>query len=134
MSTSGKVKASVAILVVLIAALVGYFLLSNQTQLPPTKPLATVGVGLYLVRDMQTKKFKIKRIFPNSPAEEAGLIPGLILNKVNGILAEQKNIKELSALLAGPEGTTVIVETIDQSGNSKTMELIRESFVNRSTN
>jgi S1-C subfamily serine protease len=95
-------------------------------------PVTWTGAGLYLGRDQRTRKFVIRRSFPNSPAARAGLVPGLIVNKVNDILAETKTIKELSALLAGPDGTKVLVETIDPNGVTNHVELSRELFFNRS--
>jgi len=102
---------------------------------PVAKPhLAVVGVGLYLGRNQQTRKFEVKKVFPNSPAEKAGVIPGLILNKVGNVLAETKNIKDLSKLLMGPVGSKVTVEMMDtNSGDTTNLELVREQFLNRST-
>jgi C-terminal processing protease CtpA/Prc len=100
----------------------------------PTKPsLVVAGVGLYLGRNQETHKFEVRKVFPNSPAEKAGVMPGLVLNKVNDTLAETNTIKGLSALLMGPVGSKVMVELIDTNGTAETVEMIREKFVNKST-
>jgi C-terminal processing protease CtpA/Prc len=111
-------------------AVVHWFL--PRSAKPVARPQLTVaGVGLYLGRDKTTRKFVIKRVFPNSPAEKAGLVPGLVVNKVSNVLAETKSIKELSGLLTGPVGTKVEVEIMDTNSSSVTeVELIREKFLN----
>ena len=68
-----------------------------------------VGVGLFVFQDPDTQQCVVTRIFPNSPAEKAGLAPGLVLNKVGGVPAATKNIKELSKLLMrGPVGNKAL--------------------------
>lgn len=111
----------------------GYWLITRHKP-PGRPPLTYIGTGLYLGRNQQTRKFEVRRIFPNSPAEKAGLVPGLVLNKVNEALAETNNIKQLSELLNGPAGTRVTVEVIDTKGATNDVELVRELFVNKSTN
>lgn len=132
-SRSRSVAIVVAILVVLFG-IGGYWWLRQPKPHARRPPLAVVGVGLYLGRNKDTHKFEVTRIFPNSPAEKAGLIPGLVLNKVGNSLAETNNIKQLSALLMGPAGSIVTVEVIDTNGTASSVDMIREKFVNKSTN
>lgn len=117
---------------ILSIAVGAYWFTSNRPKKVVNKPLTIVGVGLYVIRDPKTRQFQVTRIFPNSPAEKAGLIPGVILNKVDHLLAETNNIKGLSALLRGPVGSKVILETIDPSGATNEVQLTREQFVNHS--
>lgn len=99
----------------------------------PKRQLAVVGVGLYLSRNKDTRQFVVTRAFPGSPADKAGIVPGLVLNKVGDSLAETNNIKGLSKLLMGPIGTTVTVEMMDtNNGNTTQIQLVREQFLNRS--
>jgi C-terminal processing protease CtpA/Prc len=133
---SGKRAAlgiSAAIVIILLAA--GTFWFKARRPVPVIKqPLTAAGVGLYLGRNQDTHKFEVRRVFPNSPAEKAGLVPGQVLNKVNNVFAETKSIKELSALLMGPVGSKVTVEIIDtNTGAASQVELVREHFPNRST-
>jgi RNA polymerase sigma factor (sigma-70 family) len=112
----------------------GYFVY-HATHRPAAHgqpPLAIVGVGLYLGRNQATHQFEVRRVFPNSPADRAGVAPGLIVNKVGNVLAETKSIKELSQLLSGPVGTKVTVEILDTNGQRNVVELVREQFLNRS--
>jgi C-terminal processing protease CtpA/Prc len=88
---------------------------------------------MYLKRDKETHKLVITKIFPNSPAEKAGLVPGLVLNKINNALAETNGIKKISALLMGPIGSKVVLEIIDSNDVTNHLEVTREQFVNHST-
>jgi hypothetical protein len=100
---------------------------------PPAKPAVTTGIGLFVGRDQNTGQFVVRRTFPNSPAAKAGIEAGLILLRVDGVLAEEKNITELSRLLVGPVGSKVVLEFIDpKAGTTNPMEIIRQQFENRS--
>jgi C-terminal processing protease CtpA/Prc len=123
-----------AALVAVVLVVAGVWWHKASQPKPVVKPpLTIVGVGLYLGRDQATHKFVVRKVFPNSPAEKAGIVPGLVLNKVGDVFAETKNIKELSALLMGPEGSTVTVEMLNTNDSATTnLELIRKKFVNRS--
>lgn len=101
--------------------------------MPHKPPFAAVGVGMYLERDKETHKFVISRIFPNSPAEKAGLVPGLVLNKINNALTETNSPKNISALLMGTVGSKVVLEMIDSNDVTNQVEITREQFVNHST-
>lgn len=128
-TTIGVITGIVGLLVVTI----GLYWYMHRPK-PRTKPsLIVAGVGLFVGRNQETHKFEVRKVFPNSPAEKSGIAPGLVLNKVDGVLAEKKNIKELSALLMGPVGTKVKVELMDTNGDTSVVELTREKFVNKST-
>ena len=126
-----------ALLLLLAMGGVLYWWLGAQelSQPPPTvsKPTVVTGIGLYVVRDQETRQWVVTRTFPDSPAAKAEIPAGLILNKVDGILAEEKTIGEVSALLRGPVGTKVTLEFIDpKAGKTNVMELTRDTFDNRS--
>lgn len=127
-----KILGLIACLLVLAAAIGGWYWLHHRRSTPIYRPIAFVGVGLY-VGGKKAGKYRITRIFPNSPAEKAGLAPGVFLNKVNGELAGKKSANQLSKMLMGAVGTKVVLETIDDGGNTNTIEITREQFINRST-
>jgi C-terminal processing protease CtpA/Prc len=127
-STIGLIAGIIGVLVITMGL---YWYLHRPK--PKAKPsLIVAGVGLYLGRNQETRKFEVRKVFANSPAEKSGIAPGLILNKVGDVLAETKNIKELSALLMGPVGSKVTVEMMDSNGVTSVVELTREKFVNKS--
>ena len=123
------------LVILLVVAVVLYRFLQPGVTQPQVvaKPAVVTGIGLFVGRDQATYQFVVRKTFPNSPAAKAGIPAGLILNKVDGVLAEQKNISELSALLRGPEGTKVALEFIDpKTGTTNLVELTRETFDNKS--
>jgi C-terminal processing protease CtpA/Prc len=125
----------IVLTLVIIAGAVGYFHWHKPVliKLGPQPPKETVGVGLYLGRNAKTHQFEVRRVFPNSPAQLAGVTPGLILNKVDGVEAESKNIKDLSKLLSGPAGSSVTLEMMDTNGTVTQVEITRAKFINQST-
>jgi hypothetical protein len=126
--------AAVLVLLLVVAGVL-YWLIEPELSEPPVvaKPAVITGIGLFVGRDQATHQFVVRRTFPNSPAAKAEIPAGLVLNKVDGILAEEKNIAELSALLRGPVGTKVALEFIDpKTGTTNQLELTRENFENRS--
>jgi len=122
------------VLLVALAGVAYWFLRPDLAPPPPPpKPAAVTGIGLFVARDQATHQFVVRRTFPNSPAAKAGIPSGLILNKVDGVLAELQNINSLSALLRGPEGTKVALEFIDpKTGATNVVELTRQVFENKS--
>ena len=101
---------------------------------PPvvTKPAEITGIGLRLYRDQDSHQYMVSRTYPNSPAAKADIPAGLILNKVDGVLAEAQDLGGLSALLRGPVGTKVTLEFIDpKTGKTNVMEITRDTFENR---
>jgi hypothetical protein len=123
------------LLILLVGAGVLYWLIQPEFRQPQpvAKPAAVTGIGLFVGRDQDTRQFVVRRTFPNSPAAKAGIAAGLVLNHIDGVLAEEKSINELSAMLRGPVGTKVVLEFIDpHAGTTNQIELIREQFENRS--
>lgn len=100
-------------------------------ELPP-KDATVVGVGVFVTRN-DAGKFEITRVFPNSPADKAGLAKGMLLTKVGDVVTETKPRGALFKLLIGPVGSKVALEVSDKNGdNARTVEIIREQFLNRS--
>jgi S1-C subfamily serine protease len=131
--TSGKRVIQVAAIVVGIAlvAVVAYRFLGPRPKPPRKVPLTLTGVGLYGFKNPDTGKFEITRIFTNSPAEKAGLAKGMVVNKIDGHLAETRPYRELVKMLTGPVGTKVTLEIIDTNGDTNEIEITRAAFLNR---
>ncbi len=84
------------------------------------------GVGLQLGED-ENKKVKVISTIGGSPAEEAGIISGDIIKRVNGISSEELGLANTASKLRGESGTKVLVEVISESGEIREFDLERRS-------
>lgn len=83
-----------------------------------------------LSSDEKTGKIRIKIVFPKSPAGQAGVSPGLIIQKINGLSVERKTIKECLSMMAGPAGTKMRLELFDAKRNeTKAVKLSKRKFL-----
>jgi hypothetical protein len=88
-----------------------------------------VGTGMQVAADPESHAIKITGIFPNSPASEAGLSSGLIIEKVDGVSTEGKTLGEALNLLHGAIGTKVQLELINPDTKAATaVELTRQKI------
>src|SRR6185437_8370225 len=135
MSTNKNRKpwVSAVVLIVLLLGVGAYFYFRPKPKrIRLDQQLVVSGIGLHLAWHRDIHKWQIDRIYPNSPAEKTGLMAGLLLNKVDGKLAETNNLGRLSAMLRGPIGSKVTVELIDTTATTNEIEVVREQFVNHS--
>ena len=84
------------------------------------------GVGLQLGED-EFNKVKVISTLAGSPAEEAGIISGEFINKVDGISTEELGLANTASKLRGESGTKVLIEVISTSGDIKEIDLERRS-------
>ncbi len=76
-----------------------------------------VGIGCSVTRTEQGFT-QIIEVYPDSPAEDAGLLPRDVFISVDGTNVEVTNdTNEVAALVRGEEGTTVVIEIFRQSSN-----------------
>jgi len=84
------------------------------------------GVGLQLGED-DNKKIKVVSTIGGSPAEEAGILSGDFIEKVDGIPTEELGLANTASKLRGESGTKVLVEISSESGELKEVDLERRS-------
>jgi len=84
-----------------------------------------VGIGIRLEQD--ANGVYAVEVFPESPAEEAGILFGDYIVAVNGQSTAGKTTSEIVSMIAGEENTTVMV-TISRSGKESTYTLTRRSI------
>jgi CubicO group peptidase (beta-lactamase class C family) len=88
-----------------------------------------VGIGTALVVDENTHTLRITKVLVNSPAAEAGLSAGLLIQKINDASTENKEIGQCMSLLRGPAGTKVRLDVLDpQLNKTRSVELTRKKF------
>jgi CubicO group peptidase (beta-lactamase class C family) len=111
---------------------IGWTLL-QQKPLTPTSTKdferEIVGIGVALDLDKQTKSLVITKVFANSPAAQAGLSPGLIIQKIGDIPLDGKTLADSIKLLRGSAGTKVQLVLIDPAGKTNSVEITRQKFL-----
>jgi CubicO group peptidase (beta-lactamase class C family) len=111
---------------------IGWNLLQKlPLTLQSTKEFAheLVGIGAALDLNAQTHVLSITRVFAKSPAAQAGLSAGLVIEKIDGASLEGKNMGDCLKLLRGPAGSKVQLEVVDpQSKESRVVEVTRAKF------
>ena len=85
------------------------------------------GVGLQLGEDEINNKVKVISTLAGSPAEDAGIISGDFINKVDGTSSEELGLANTASKLRGETGTKVLVEVTSSSGEIKEIDLERRS-------
>ncbi len=88
-----------------------------------------IGIGVALGVNPADDVPVVAAVFPNSPAERAGLPKGAIIEKVNGTATAGRTIEECIALIRGPEGIPVLLEFIDPvTEKSMKLMIVRGKF------
>lgn len=91
-------------------------------------PRNIIGVGLML-RQSQGRPLSIMDVVSNTPASQAGLSPGLVIEKIDGAPTEEMNLRQCVDMLRGAEGSTVTLEIIDpKNDTTNSMTLTREKI------
>ena len=85
------------------------------------------GVGLQLGEDETNNKIKVISTLAGSPAEDAGIISGEFIDKVDGISTEELGLANTASKLRGQSGTKVLVEVTSESGEIREIDLDRRS-------
>ena len=89
-----------------------------------------VGLGVGLGIDEKMGVLRITNVVAKSPANQAGLLAGFLIRKINGVSVEGKSIKDCIGMMVGPIGTKVRLELFDNKRNeTKTIELSKQKFL-----
>ena len=87
------------------------------------------GIGIQITKDEKTRYMLITSVFKNSPAEEAGLIPGDMIISVDDKLAKNLETSELSSIIRNGNKDTYNIKILRDNKeknivlNKKTVEL-----------
>jgi len=84
------------------------------------------GVGLQLGED-DDKKVKVISTLGGSPAEEAGIVSGDYIERVDGISSRELGLANTASKLRGESGSKVLVEISSESGEIREFDLERRS-------
>jgi carboxyl-terminal processing protease len=86
-----------------------------------------VGIGIYIVKNTEADKIQVLAPIKNSPAENAGILPGDLIISVDGTDYTADDLSEASSKMKGEEGTSVEIEIL-RGTEIKTFELKRENI------
>jgi D-alanyl-D-alanine-carboxypeptidase/D-alanyl-D-alanine-endopeptidase len=92
-----------------------------------------VGIGTALDSDPASGLLRITKVFPNSPAAQAGLSAGLLVQKIDDFSTMGKSLPECLGRIRGPVGAKLRLELIDPERKAtNTVELTRQKFLTSS--
>lgn len=86
-----------------------------------------VGVGIYMVQNTKNNTIVVLTPIKYSPAEEAGILPGDVIKKINGIEYTGETMTAAANNIKGEEGTSVTLE-IQRGQEIKTFEITRKKI------
>jgi carboxyl-terminal processing protease len=83
-----------------------------------------VGIGVVISPSKKTDAIEIVRVFSGTPAEEAGLKPGDIIDSIDGSTARSVDLDQVSTRVKGKVGTSVKLR-IERSGAFLDFTIVR---------
>ena len=84
--------------------------------------LASIGIDL----GIRHQRLEIVHVVPNTPASRAGLLTGLVVQKIDGITTEGKSLYDCAMMIRGAAGSKVALEVVDAwFGHTNTVELVK---------
>ncbi|MCY3799018.1 MAG: S41 family peptidase [Chloroflexi bacterium] len=85
------------------------------------------GIGVTIKTDEDTGHIKVVTVIPDTPADRVGVAPGDVFHKVDGIRVSGMTQAELSALVPGPQGTSVTI-VFKRDDALIAFEIVRDVF------
>ena len=82
-----------------------------------------VGIGVTVT--YEEDGVHIQSLVKDSPAEQAGLLPGEIITAVDGFDLTGGHAEEGSDRIGGEEGTEVVLDVLEVQGNTRSVSVIR---------
>jgi len=99
----------------------------DARTMQPTREL--VGTGIAYEMD-QTGTLRIKDVYPNTSASEAGLTRGLVVQKVNGVATKGKSMEECISIGKQRADLKASMELVDLAlRTTNTVEMVRRKFL-----
>ena len=86
-----------------------------------------VGIGVSVVYDSFTNEIEIVEVVPDSPAEEAGILPGDFIVGVGDLLVSEEEYLTVVNAIRGEEGAEVTVY-VDRQGQTLSFTMARRTL------
>ncbi len=83
-----------------------------------------VGIGVYIANDTENNELLIVGVMKGGPAEEAGMQPGDVVTKIDGVEYKGEQLNEATEKLKGEAGTTMTL-TVDRNGEEIQLQITR---------
>ena len=99
-----------------------YFTPAEYERFKEEQDSRFTGVGVSVAPD--PKGLKVMRVFDDSPADEAGIVPGDVFVAADGKSLAGVSSDVATSRVKGPEGTDVRL-TVEQDGRERTLNLTR---------
>ena len=87
-----------------------------------------VGIGVQVTNDSIARTITVTAVFPDTPANEAGILVGDTIEKVGDVAISELSFAEVVSRIRGEEGTDVTV-TFGRNGEQYTRTMTRRSVV-----
>lgn len=104
-----------------------YYSSSQYQKLLDQQSGDAVGIGVVLQEDSSGDYAAIVQVYPDSPAESAGLRQGDLILEVDGTSTRDLELAQVSDALIGEKGTTVNL-TYRRNGSDATVEITRRQY------
>lgn len=104
-----------------------YYSSSEYQKLLDEQSGDAVGIGVLLQEDSSGDYAAVVQVYPDSPAESAGLQPGDLILEVDGSLVRGMELEEVSDALIGEKGTAVSL-VYRRNGSDSTAEITRRQY------
>jgi CubicO group peptidase (beta-lactamase class C family) len=89
-----------------------------------------IGLGFTYDLDKQTQALRVTRVFANSPASQAGLAAGFLIQKIENVSTAGKSVTECQRLLRANGSPKVRFELVDpQRNETNVVEVTRGKFL-----
>jgi len=88
-----------------------------------------VGIGVRFIVDPEDRTVTLVNVFRNSPAAEAGLLPGDKIVAVDGVDTVGRPSPEVVGMIQGPEGTSITITIFRPLENERFDVNIRRELV-----
>ena len=85
------------------------------------------GIGIYLSNDTEKNAITVISPIKDTPAHKAGILPGDIITKVDGVSYTGEQLTEATNKIKGEVGTKVTLEII-RDNKTLTLEVLRENI------
>jgi len=92
-----------------------------------------VGIGIYMIENEEYNLIQVLAPIKESPAFEAGILPGDLIKKIDGVEYTAESMTAAANNIKGEEGTKVKL-TIIRNGEEKEFELTRRTVLTNPIN